>query len=1329
MAIAITGEWDLATPANDLGSNQANFSYSFWFKVSGAVNATQHLFCKGTTITHGFFGQIFNSNTLKVSIYTTGGSTSLNTTLVPGQTYLAVGTHNASTPAQDVYLNGNSPVATGVVTGNTVTDTTLPVHLGCDGSNTPAITVTISQPAVYYTTLTAQNSLDLLLGNTTPVALGAVWCPTLSGTLGTAPQANDVGLDNHNGTLGAGAGNKYVLSSINPINGSGSAQYVADLSYTIPCTLNPYVSYNGLIIVGMGNSTNTSPSDVTAVGTAPTVRVNGSPITLGPVTWSDTSHQNPFISFQPQSVTIHSTDVVDFTIPFGQITTALGACSVVASPVVIPNFVGQLEAGFGGFPAFGETPTMPAGINIDLTPWVNYWALTPTMNGRLKLGTPWTVVSGSAPVYNSTDPTLVETFGANGVLSAFFYNPQTTNGIEVAGLLNGLSSATWSATNGSPSISTNVSQTVKAGQLITLSADATQTVYTIQATVTGTSFTISPSYAGTGSTTTATAHYAGQLGYPTPQGHYSIVFDDVNANNANALEVWLVANPNVCTGSDLASGHNTGPGNTWTRSVAGNGTTVTVDYELLYASNPNYNYGYNMGIFLYIRSPLGYFNHNGTISDFWMFIPGDSKTASNYAHFPNANGNDRSNPFAMANLYKAAFTSTNGNGPCVMRGMEALAAAGAIANIQTPADLTSDTLFTFGLQTPAAGATVTAVRFLNFNAGNVTYGWSSPHLYHPLLGVDGSDSIGTYIDMSLNRNGSLNDNGQCLDGLGGSPDNWAVMEFVTSAPHGFRSGDWIIFPAISDGSITPNAVPITGLPSPVTLSGTATVTHGSATITFGTSQTLANNTCVTIDGTHDTTGQAYRIATGGTGTVFSLFPNYGGTSTSSATVTTCAQTSWNNLKTYVYVTSSTTFAVVCANTFGVTTGNTTQTMLATTQIACNFQVQPIAAGRCSYGCFAALTTNWPNCAAWVPTQTFMNDACLRAIADQMAPQLATGATVIPENGLEHWNPGFPSGLACGVYGNLVKFMPPNTAINTYYTTPSTQAAVVALNKDQAYMLITAHQQDVLAAEFATFNKGITVDRMMGSWFTSTTLTGQMVTFANSTTPKIPCSSFAIAPYIDTPTIANGADSTWKTACSASGGAWPVGQIHDWNRHYVRYSSTLQSYLAAHKAAILTYTGPSAPNQIGGKPRVVAYEFSPEVMDPAGGVQLQHDLFYSPDYARYWAACAQYCQDGGVQSIADYGAGGTWGGLTEQQPWNLYIYTGQVAGAGLSNKFTTAQGGSPGDGLKTYDWPNQSVAGFAFQNWINSANVTPTPPTPVSALAKRWFSGLGRRRFR
>ena len=358
----------------------------------------------------------------------------------------------------------------------------------------------------------------------------------------------------------------------------------------------------------------------------------------GPL-WCDTSQDSPSAFWMfPGSVL--DTDVITYTLPFGAITTALGACGQITGPAAVPNYVGQNEPGFGGLRGFGCTPTMPLGMGIGYAPELNYFGYNMTRNARYRM----TYLAGSGATLDSNYQPL--TLTANTIYSAFFVNtsngPNGTNGIDT-------------------------------------------------------------------------------LAYPSPIGVYSFVYDDVNAGDpTKALKLWMAGNANTCYGSDTTSAPNTSYGGqttTYHRSVASNGTTVTVSYNISYASEPNYTHGYNLGLYVYWETPTGNIGANDgttgtpTITNFWAFMPGDSTTTfygntdgtyldhwGNPGRFPNPAGNDRSDPYAPSYVFKNWLTAANGNGPAFIRFMEPVGTSGVQINYQQSSDLQQLTNFTWGAQ-------------------------------------------------------------------------------------------------------------------------------------------------------------------------------------------------------------------------------------------------------------------------------------------------------------------------------------------------------------------------------------------------------------------------------------------------------------------------------------------------------------------------------------------------------------------------------------------------------------------------------------------------------
>ena len=308
-----------------------------------------------------------------------------------------------------------------------------------------------------------------------------------------------------------------------------------------------------------------------------------------------------------------------------------------------------------------------------------------------------------------------------------------------------------------------------------------------------------------------------------------------------------------------------------------------MSYVLAYCADPNYAFGYNLDLTLYWQTPTGNWGANDptagtpTISNFWIFMPGDALTPGGYTGpFPNPTGNDRSQPLAPASFLVNWLTASNGAGPANIRCIASVGNYGGCENYVNYSDCQQPSQFTWGNQTNKYFQ-IASVRPWNPNPANSNFSYASHKFYHTLLGnigsTGGSDSVGTYTDLAPS--------GSCPNAV--IFTTAGVLEMTTTLPHGLRSGDRLTLPSFS--SVTPFLVPVTG-GNGATLSGTVSVTYGSTSVTFSGSQTIVNNQCYTFAA--DSTLQAYRVSTGGTGTTFTITPAYQGTTNAATTATQCA---------------------------------------------------------------------------------------------------------------------------------------------------------------------------------------------------------------------------------------------------------------------------------------------------------------------------------------------------------------------------------------------------------------------------------------------------------
>ena len=296
-----------------------------------------------------------------------------------------------------------------------------------------------------------------------------------------------------------------------------------------------------------------------------------------------------------------------------------------------------------------------------------------------------------------------------------------------------------------------------------------------------------------------------------------------------------------------------------------------------------------------------------------------------------------------------------------------------------------------------------------------------------------------------------------------------------------------------------------------TLSATAAVNTSSTSVT--TSASVSGQIGQTWTFTGDSSGKTY-VVTAGSGTSWTISPAYAGSTnlTAAAVSTSGGDVHWT--------------------IFGTYAGSTLTASTITSSMT--FQAHASQGGTVlTYGFAANMAAQWPGCACWIPMGVYMSDACIQAIADEMAPYLLTGSTVILEQGLEHWNfPSFPTGWLNQYYATLMAYVAPNQVINTYFTNPASPGV---LNRDYAYVLTAAHMHDVFKAQIDTHNKGIQVIRMFGAFGADSVTAQNMVTFGQGTsatpgiTENVPMGALCGASYESLPTQ-SGANTTLVSAC-------------------------------------------------------------------------------------------------------------------------------------------------------------------------------------------------------
>ena len=203
---------------------------------------------------------------------------------------------------------------------------------------------------------------------------------------------------------------------------------------------------------------------------------------------------------------------------------------------------------------------------------------------------------------------------------------------------------------------------------------------------------------------------------------------------------------------------------------------VTITYTLSYTPGAGATDGYNFDIHFYAKSPVGLWASSSTITNFWIFTPFDSGNLTT------------SDPYRISAHIAGALTTASGKGPATFRMMESLTQSGGIANMQVPADLQNKNGFSWSLK-PATSIALLYVRAYNTNPSDGTYAWSSPHVYHPLLGQILDVTNGeSYIDLTTT---GPTDNGQFFD-------TWVPAKGRRSTPGAFWNS---VRPPLTDSAV------------------------------------------------------------------------------------------------------------------------------------------------------------------------------------------------------------------------------------------------------------------------------------------------------------------------------------------------------------------------------------------------------------------------------------------------------------------------------------------------------------------------------------------------
>lgn len=804
-------------------------------------------------------------------------------------------------------------------------------------------------------------------------------------------------------------------------------------------------------------------------------------------------------------------------------------------------------------------------------------------------------------------------------------------------------------------------------------------------------------------------------GYPSQPGAYVISWVDANIGTSAEAKFILVG---TAATTALSSGVGDGKPESGTTLSGGvrtvlPGNRVVITYaNCNYASFPNSTHGYNMDLIVQLRSSSGLWASSNTITGFICVGPGDTVAAV------------LANPYAINQSLKSVLMK-GGKGPNTIRAINTIAVNGYqnMINFSDCQQLgQSSYAVSRGPRSVSVG--VTGIRFLNTDptkdnvVGDGTYAWpASSFIYDEALPPDGTDmALGPYIDLRI-RNGAPasqggnTDNGQYLNG-NPTQGKSAAVEITTSTPHNLRTGDYVIFPGGS-ATIGMYQFPITG--GATTALPSVSVTNGSGSITFSSSVTLAVNQPLVFSG--DSTGQAY-ITGGGTGTTFTMGPNFQGTTNAAASCNKTGACDLSNINVPVVVTGAMSLALQVASCFGLT-GNPPpgpiQKLIATTAFPLSFNVAtPQIGATAPFGFYPALAPQVGCNEVQMPLQLRMTDACCQAIADEWASVAPAGMRFALELCDEVWNNGFPAYIPTQQLGNMMAYCP-NGIFNDVYA-PATAAA---LNIYQVYVAVIAHKWKVIQARLDTYNRGYKVIKCVGGQWTFDSYMSITVAMANL--HSIAFDRGMVAPYQAGPDISN---TTWAEACATTGtnpGSLTIPQMFDVTRYYMKYSPTFWNYYSTNYAHLQAYT------VTGTKPVMTAYEWSQQDFGVGIPAAVVIDGFYHPEFAVLYQAGAQALQDGnptvpgsGIQIANHYTHGSQHSNAASSSSiWQLQVMAGQLPDINATgNLFTTDRATgvvSSGNGIPN-DVTNTSPSLAAWLLWVATANSpSPTPtPTPTPA---------------
>lgn len=804
MSIRFIGLRSFSTGANNLLSSQAADGYAFRARLNtlaGAGLSPDTLINKA-----GAFPAIFGFGVsggqvggATAGIVSTGGTRSFVVPFRPATTNHIVLSYASG--LQQLFLDG-APFLSASLVGNTG------AYAGALVLGTSfqiAVDLELDDLSFWNGYAPTQaDAYNLCVGNNTPLTLGTpatAWF-TLSGAIGANPAFGDPGFHDQ-----AGHGYTFVSASGTATN----AAYTAPLGFATNVEADLYVGKSGKAVFLFPVAVTPevtgyyTPQVPTAVAAHPAITWNGKLLTgTGPSTYGSSTNRLPWISY---------------LLNCGS---ALRACVAKGGTgYTAPVVTAATADGNGVAPTFG-TPTLKAGVitSVPLAsagsgmtalpvctvadPTGNSAAITVFMSGVspadvLTYTLPWGSIMtaiggiGSSPPPGSSTPSSIANYsgtagleGPTGKLQGF-----TTARTMQLGINAGATPGDFAT-----GVTTFANYLKKSGGDGGWSAAGGKPILTFDGMPT----------TWTGSTTITNEFYS-SLGQPNPvdgratpiiTGTWAVVYTDtqIGVSGGFASTVTLSTHAGPITTTPVGS-----------PTVVGQ--VVTALYDVAYVGDPPASYGAAL--------QLNVTNANRTfyLRDVRILPPGndvaDADPLAGEFNFINAITTPGGK---VPHVFRFMETNTNTGGytaftdPSDLQPATAQTWGGSFVPAAYPGSLDPN-----GVAIGSGTVTCIAYRAYNTNPADSTYAWSSPNLYMGQLGQWGAETgtdptLGPYITLPPT------DNGLFIYGtIGANPAQVVPVEIVTSAPHGIRTGLPVFFRTPSGSPFTLAGIPVAGFPS------------------------------------------------------------------------------------------------------------------------------------------------------------------------------------------------------------------------------------------------------------------------------------------------------------------------------------------------------------------------------------------------------------------------------------------------------------------------------------------------------------------------------------